>query len=75
MSDRPTAVELLENPHALLTRTRLRELGLERGAIDSIFRKLPTVHLPGYSRPMIRVSDYLKFVEDSSYDGRTRSLS
>jgi len=74
MSEKPTAAELLKNPEALMTRTHLRELGLERGAVDSVFRKLPTVHLEGYSRPMIRVRDYLKLIEDSTYDGRTRSL-
>jgi hypothetical protein len=26
---------------------------------------------PGYSRPLIRVSDYLVLVEESIYDGRT----
>ena len=30
---RPTATELLETPGALLTRTHLRELGLERRAL------------------------------------------
>jgi hypothetical protein len=35
---RPTAAELLETPEALLTRTHLRDLGLElseRGALDA----------------------------------------
>ena len=39
------ATELLETPGALLTRTHLRELGLERRAIDAVFRKLPVVAL------------------------------
>jgi hypothetical protein len=67
-----TAAELLENPDALLTRTHLRELGLERRAVDAIFRACPIVALPGYTRPLIRVSDYLRLLDDSTYDGRSR---
>jgi hypothetical protein len=69
---RPTAAELLDNPGALLTRTHLRELGLERRAVDAVFRAVPVVVLPGYSRPVIRVRDYLALVEESTFDGRTR---
>jgi hypothetical protein len=70
---RPTAVELLERPGALLTRTHLRELGLERRAVDAVFRELPIVCLPGYSRPLIRASDYLAMVENCTYrDDRVR---
>ena len=68
---RPTAVALLANPDALLTRTHLRELGLERRAVDAVFRALPVVALPGYSRPLIRARDYLELVERSTHDGRT----
>jgi hypothetical protein len=42
-------------------------LGLERRAVDAIFRALPVVCLPGYSRPLIRVRDYLELVESSTY--------
>jgi len=35
---RPTATDLLETPGAPLTRTHLRELGLERRAVDAVFR-------------------------------------
>jgi hypothetical protein len=66
---RPPAADRLGNPDALLTRTDLRELGLERRAVDAVFRALPVVALPGYSRPMVRVSDYLQLVEDSTYRG------
>ena len=69
----PTAAQLLENPHALLTRGHLRELGLERRAIDAILRALPVIVLPGYSRPHVRVSDYLNLLEASTYrDDRVR---
>jgi hypothetical protein len=67
-----TADELLANPNALLNRSHLRELGLERRAVDAAFRACPVVVLPGYSRPMIRVRDYLDLLEESTYDGRTR---
>ena len=70
---RPSTPELLETPGALLTRTHLRGLGLERRAIDAVFRALPVVALPGYSRPMIRVEQYLEFVEHHTYrDDRVR---
>ena len=51
-----SATELLETSGALLTRTHLRELGLERRAVDAVFRALPVVAFPGYSRPLIRAS-------------------
>ncbi len=52
--DRRAAAELLQTPGALLNRSHLRGLGLERRAIDAVFRALPVVALPGYSRPLIR---------------------
>ena len=76
MSVRPSAVELLERPGALLTRGHLRDLGLERRAIDSVFRELPVIVLPGYSRPMVTAADYLALVERSTYRGdRVRPLT
>ena len=70
---RPSAAELLATPGALLTRSHLRELGLERRAIDAVFRRLPVVAFPGYSRPMIRVDQYLALVEQHTYcDDRVR---
>jgi hypothetical protein len=68
-SRRRTATELLETADALLTRSHLRELGLERRAIDAVFRALPVVALPGYSRPMVRVRDYLALVHNHTYGG------
>ncbi|HET7857250.1 MAG TPA: hypothetical protein VFL61_16470 [Gaiellaceae bacterium] len=69
----PSAKELLETPDALLTRTHLRELGLERRGIDAVFRKLPIVALPGYSRPMIRVEQFLELIREHTYrDDRVR---
>jgi hypothetical protein len=69
---RPTAAELLATPDALLTRSHLRELGLERRAVDAVFRACPVVALPGYSRPVIVVRDYLALLERSTFDGRSR---
>jgi hypothetical protein len=70
VSARPTAAELLERPGALLTRTDLRELGLERRAIDVVFRECPIIVLPGYKRPMVRVEAYLALLEGSTYCDR-----
>ena len=41
-------------------------------AVDAVFRALPVVALPGYSRPLIRVADYQALLERSSHDGRNR---
>jgi hypothetical protein len=72
-ASRPSAPELLETPGALLTRSHLRGLGLERRAIDAVFRALPVVALPGYSRPMIRAEEYRQLVEQHTYrDDRVR---
>lgn len=69
MTDRGTIAERLSNPAAFLSRSDLRELGLERRAVDSVFGACPVVSLPGYSRPLIRVADYLKLLECSTYRG------
>lgn len=65
----PTPADRLGNPGAFLSRGDLRELGLERRAVDAVFRTCPVVSLPGYSRPLIRVSDYLALIERSTYSG------
>ena len=70
---RRAAAELLETHGALLTRTHLRDLGLERRAVDAVFRILPVVAFPGYSRPMVRAEEYLALVEQHTYrDDRVR---
>jgi hypothetical protein len=68
VSARPPAAERLANPDAFLSRTDLRELGLQRRAVDAVFRACPVVALPGYSRPLIRVADFDRFIEASTYD-------
>ena len=73
---RPVAIELLRVPEALLTRTHLRELGLERRAVDAVFRALPVVAFPGYSRPMVRAQDYLELVKCNTFnDDRVRPIA
>ena len=66
--------ERLAMPEAWLSRTDLAELGLPRRAVDAVFLELDPVFLPGYSRPFVRVADYLELVERSTYrDDRVRS--
>ncbi len=67
MSERPSPADRLGNPDAVLTRTDLRELGWERRAVDAIVRACPAVAIPGYSRTVIRVADYLELVERSTH--------
>jgi hypothetical protein len=74
-SSTPRAVELLQQGHGFFSRSHLRELGLERRAIDAIFRRLDVVAFPGYSRPLVRVEDYLRLLEESTYrDDRVRPI-
>lgn len=53
----------LRQPVAVLSRTDLRVLGYERRAVDAIFRASPVESWPGYSRPLLRVSDFLAWRE------------
>jgi hypothetical protein len=64
---RPSAVELLEQGMGLLTRSHLRELGIPRAGVDAIFRRLDVIVYPGYSRPMIRVEDFLELTAKCTY--------
>ncbi len=64
---RPPASERLANPEAVLSRSDLRELGYERRAIDAIFRALPVVALPGYSRPLVRADDLRELLSRCTY--------
>jgi hypothetical protein len=70
VSDWPTVPERLATPEAFLSRSDLRELGLERRAIDAVFRECPQILLPGYRRPLIRVGDYLALLDGSTYCDR-----
>jgi hypothetical protein len=73
MTRRPRAADLAATYGAFLSRTDLRELGLERRAVDAVFRALPVVLLPGYSHPLVRAEDYRALIERSTYrDERVR---
>jgi hypothetical protein len=63
----PVLTERLAQPDALLSRSDLRELGLGRRAVDAVFHACPNVLIPGYSRPLIRVADYLRHLEGWTY--------
>jgi hypothetical protein len=67
---RPWAAERLSTAEAFLSRTDLRDLGLERRAVDAVFRACPVIQLPGYSRPLIRVADYLALLDGATYCDR-----
>lgn len=67
MSDRPSAVELLTREGAFLSRSDLAALGLPRRAVDAVFRRLDVVVLPGYSRPLVRASDYRQLLDECTY--------
>jgi hypothetical protein len=70
VSERPSAAERVRVPEALLSRSDRRELGLERRAIDAVFGRCPVIVLPGYSRPLVRVSDYLALLDRATYCDR-----
>jgi hypothetical protein len=69
MSAVPAPADRLANPDAILTRSDLRDLGYERRAVDAIFRACPVEAWPGYSKPMIRVSDFLEWREACTFRG------
>ena len=66
---KPSAAEVVGTPGALLSRSHLRELGLERRAIDCAFRALDVIILPGYSRPLVRAADFAAWLEENTYRG------
>jgi hypothetical protein len=43
--------------------------GVARASLlgDAVFRALDVVILPGYARPMVRVEDYLRLIEDCTF--------
>jgi hypothetical protein len=63
----PPAADRLAVSGAFLSRSDLRALGLERRAVDAVFRACPVVVLPGYSRPLIRVNDYRALIDASTF--------
>ena len=73
MTDRQVELhERLAMPEAVLTRSDLADLGYPRRAVDVIFKSViregaGMQMLPGFSRPMIRVADFLAFRERCSF--------
>lgn len=67
MTGRPSPDELVEAPEGMLFRTDLEKMGLPRRVVDLIFGRLPNVHWPGFSRPMIRAADYRAFRDEHTY--------
>jgi hypothetical protein len=67
VAPKPTAAELLETPGAVLTSSHLKELGWTRTHIDAIWRSCPMVILTGARRPVLRVEDYLAYLEEHTF--------
>ena len=57
----------LVTPGAVLTSSHLKELGWTRTRIDAIWRACPMVILPGTRRPVLRVEDFLAYLEEHTY--------
>jgi hypothetical protein len=57
----------VERLGAVLTSSHLRELGCTRTHIDAIWRACPMIILPGTRRPVLRVEDYLAYLEEHTY--------
>jgi hypothetical protein len=73
---KPLAAELLEGRVGYFNRGHLGDLGLGRRQVDAVFQTLDVIVFPGTRRPLIRVADYLKLVEESTYGtGRVRSAA
>jgi hypothetical protein len=67
VTERPAPRDRLEHPEAVLSRSDVGQLGYERRAVDAIFRACPIISLPGYSRPLLRVSDFRAFLDEHTY--------
>ena len=65
MSERPSAAERLRTPGALLIRSDLRDLGLERRAIDAVFRALPIVSVA--KDPTSSIGAYTQYTRGSEW--------
>ena len=65
---RPPVDELLRNRDAYLLRTDFFALGLGRRAVDAVVRAIGR-EVPGYSRPVVLVRDWLEYRERFTYRG------
>ena len=57
-----------------MTRSDVEALGFPRRAVDAIFRDVPTIHLPGYSRLMISREDLDRYVREHTYRKPTKRV-
>jgi hypothetical protein len=70
-----TVEEKLRQPDAYLYRGDLFALGLGRKAVDAIVAAIGE-QVPGYTRPVVRVSSWLAYRETFTYRGdRARGTS
>jgi hypothetical protein len=65
---RPPVEELLRCPDAYLHRGDLFALGLGRRAVDAIFKAIGQ-DVPGCSRPVVNVGDWLTYREEFTHRG------
>jgi hypothetical protein len=72
VTDRRPAAELLASDGALLDRRAVAELGFARRSVDMIFKTLPVVALPDVRRVYVRSDDLRAYLEQHTYDGRTK---
>jgi hypothetical protein len=72
---RPPVEQLLRTPDAYLLRGDLFALGLGRRAVDAVMAEIGR-DLPGYSRPVVLVADWLSYRERFTFRGdRVRPTS
>jgi hypothetical protein len=70
---RPNAAhERLERREGLLSKADLERLGLPRRAVDAVFRALPNVEFPGFSRAFVHAKDFSSYLDEHTYDGRSK---
>ena len=67
---RPSAIELMELGTGFFDSGHFRELGLSEKAIAAVWKDCPVFQPPSFARPLVRVEDFLAFVEANSYDDR-----
>jgi hypothetical protein len=70
VTERRAASELLEQGTGVLDSTHLAELGWSQRGIEALWRDLPVIDVPGFSRPLVRVEAYLAFLEENTYCDR-----
>jgi len=59
----------LGTPHAVFSRTDLSSSVTDAAPSTRSFGRAPVVAIPGYSRPLIRVEEFERFLEEHTYRG------